>query len=49
MKVREAEIKQLLVNCLEHHYGDLSSVCPQPDKYLKALRDIKLVVDSSLK
>jgi len=48
MKIREGEIKQLLIDCLEHHYGSLSSICPQPDRYLKALREIKLVVDSSL-
>lgn len=42
---REKEIKQLLLDCLEHHYGSLEKVIPREDKYLKAITDIKHIVD----
>jgi len=48
-KVREGEIKQLLVNCLEHHFGSLDKVLVIEDKSVKALRDIRSIVDGVLK
>lgn len=32
-KIREKEIKQLLIDCLEHHYGSLGECISNPDKY----------------
>lgn len=49
--VREDEIKQVLLNCLEEHYQDLSKVVymsSKDDKYIKVLRDIKQIVDEVL-
>lgn len=37
---REAEIKRLLLECLEEHYGDLSSCVVDQDKATEALRQI---------
>lgn len=36
----ETAIKQLLVDCLEHHYGDLSSAVVIPDEATQTLRAI---------
>ena len=47
-RVREDEIKQLLINCLEHHYGSLDKVLVIEDKPVRALRDIKKIVDGVL-
>lgn len=41
----EQAIKQLLINCLEHHYGNLAAVVQMPDRYEVAVRDIKQVLD----
>lgn len=41
----ESKIKQLLLDCLEEHYGDLSSVVIIKDKYVQAIADVKLIVD----
>jgi predicted nucleotidyltransferase len=40
----EKAIKKLLLNCLEHHYGDLSACIVQPDKYQQAIEDIRSVL-----
>ncbi len=37
----EEKIGQLLIDCLEMHYGDLSEVLPQGDKAKKVLREIQ--------
>lgn len=42
--VDHAKIKGLLLNCLEHHYGDLSSVVTVPDLPIKAFGEIRDVV-----
>ena len=36
----ENKIKQLLLQCLEHHYGSLDKVIHQQDKYEVAMREI---------
>jgi hypothetical protein len=41
----EAQIKTLLVNCLEHHYGNLSDCIVNPDKEKLALSEIKAVLE----
>jgi hypothetical protein len=41
----EKAIKQLLLNCLEEHYGDLSSCVVNPDAATVALREIAEIVD----
>ena len=41
----EPRIKQLLINCLEHHYGDLSKAVVKLDRADAALAEIKTVVD----
>lgn len=49
--VREQEIKQLLIDCLEEHYQDLSKVvyiAAKDDKYIRVLKDIKQIVDNIL-
>ena len=43
---RESEIKQLLLNCLEHHYGSLEKVLVVKDNSTRALRKIKEITDS---
>lgn len=40
----EDKIKQLLINCLEHHYGSLEKCLVEPDKAIKALEEIKQIV-----
>jgi len=40
----EAKIKQLLIDCLEEHYGDLSSCVVNVDAATTALRDIADVI-----
>ena len=39
-KPDEKGIKDLLMNCLEHHYGDLSAAVVREDEALRALRQI---------
>lgn len=41
----EAAIKQLLVDCLEQHFGSLKEAYVQPDASVQALRDIQAVLD----
>lgn len=42
-----AKIKQLLVNCLEQHYGNLENCVRVPDAHENALREIKKVLDKA--
>lgn len=44
--MREKEVKQLLINCIEHHYGSLSKICPQPNKSDEILKQIKQLVSN---
>lgn len=46
-KPDEPEIKQLLMNCLEHHYGSLSKCVESGDKYTNALRSIRDIIDKA--
>jgi len=42
----EKQIKQLLLNCLEEHYGSLSSLVPKEDGvFREAMMNIKSIVD----
>lgn len=41
----ENEIKQILLWCLEQHYGNLSNVLTQPDQAVQALRDIEGIIN----
>jgi predicted nucleotidyltransferase len=43
----EAKIKDLLLNCLEHHYGNLSAVVVRQDKYKVLVDKIKELVNAS--
>lgn len=43
----EAAIKQLLLNCLEEHYGSLSDAVISPDRAVQALRDIQAVIEKN--
>jgi predicted nucleotidyltransferase len=42
---REAEIKDLLFQCIEMHYGDLTQIVPKEDAYRRAFEEISSVVD----
>jgi predicted nucleotidyltransferase len=44
-KPDEARIKQLLLDCLEHHYGNLSSCITNPDAATVALTQIRSILD----
>ena len=44
-KPDEDEIKKLLMHCLEMHYGSLNDVYIEPDKYAKALAEVKRVIE----
>ena len=47
-KPDESKIKELLLNCLEQHYGDLSSVINTPmseNSAVQALKDIQNILD----
>jgi len=41
----EARIKQLLLDCLEHHYGSLADAVVEPDHAVRALGDIQAILD----
>lgn len=41
----ETAIKQLLLDCLEMHYGSLGNTIVMPDRYEKAIREIKKIVE----
>lgn len=42
----EGAIKELLLNCLEEHYGSLDQCVVREDEALEALRQIKAVIDA---
>ncbi len=41
----EAKIRQLLLDCLEHHYGSLAEAVVDVDAATQALRDIQAILD----
>ena len=41
----KSAIKQLLLNCLEEHYGSLEGCVMQPDEAIQALKEIQTVLD----
>jgi hypothetical protein len=43
----EQAIKQLLTNCLEEHYGNLSECIMQPDQAVQALKDMQAILDKN--
>jgi len=43
----EPKIKELLLNCLEHHFGSLDKVVIVPNKIENALRQIREICDNS--
>jgi len=45
----EAAIKELLLNCLEEHYGSLSDAIINPDQAVNALKEIQAVLDKNSK
>jgi len=45
---REAEIKQLLLECLEHHYGSLDACVITEDKAVASLRRIAEIAQEGL-
>jgi predicted nucleotidyltransferase len=44
----EAAIKQLLLDCLEDHYGSLEQCVVNPDKAVVALREIKAILERAM-
>lgn len=44
-KPDEEAIKTLLLECLEHHYGNLEKCVVLPDRHLTVLREIKQIVE----
>jgi predicted nucleotidyltransferase len=42
------KIKQLLIDCLEMHYGNLSNAVVRPDATVNALKDIQKIVQNAL-
>lgn len=43
----ESKIKELLLRCLEHHYGNLSKVIVVPDKYHNIVTQIRDILDKA--
>jgi predicted nucleotidyltransferase len=43
---REEEIKELLMNCLEHHYGCLDNIISRESRDQKILNDMQSVLDN---
>ncbi len=44
-KPDQAAIRELLLNCLEHHYGSLDQCIAQPDQAMSALQAIRQIID----
>ena len=42
-----AKLKELLLNCLEHHYGTLAGAVERPSKLEDALRSIRQLIDQT--
>lgn len=43
----EVAIKQLLINCLEEHYGSLGEALVTPDRAVHALREIQTILEKN--
>ena len=41
----EAAIRDLLLRCLERHYGDLAGCVVEPDRAVAALRSVQAALD----
>jgi len=41
----ESRIKQLLLDCLEHHYGSMEQCIVNPDEAIQALKEVRDVID----
>ena len=41
----EGRIRQLLLDCLEEHYGSIDDCVVNPDAAMQGLREIKAVLD----
>jgi hypothetical protein len=48
-KPDEDAIKKLLLECLEQHYGDISSCVVQQDLAVQTLRDIQELINKNSK
>jgi uncharacterized protein len=46
-KADEEKIKELLLNCLESHYGNLKGVIVTPDRHKNALMQIRSILDQA--
>lgn len=46
-KPRKDEIKKLLLECLDYHYGSLEKCIELPDKYKTALQEVKSIIDKA--
>lgn len=46
-KPRKDEIKKLLLECLDYHYGTLDKCIELPDKYKQLLTEVKILIDKS--
>lgn len=42
---RKEEIKSLLFQCIEMHYGDLSSLVPKEDVYRRVFEEMSTIID----
>jgi len=42
---RKKEIKELLIGCLEHHYGSLDGALVVPEVYKNSLIEIRRILD----
>ena len=43
--MQEEPVKELLLNCLEHHYGSLDKMVPRANKAELVLRDLQLLLE----
>ena len=46
-KPRKDEIKKLLLECLDHHYGSLKNCVEIPDKYKSVLQEVKQLISKA--
>jgi hypothetical protein len=44
-KPDQAKIKELLLNCLEEHYGSIDECISMPDRAIEALKQVKEIVN----
>ena len=44
-KPRVDEIKKVLLECLDYHYGSLDKCIELPDKYKQTLQEVKVIID----